>query len=382
MTTLGMEGLQTRVEEVAREVVAPHAAENDERRRFPKEAIAALGDAGLLGLTVPEQYGGMGLGHRAAAAAVTMIARADASVGMVYLMHLTGAACIAEAPEDAEVYDILHEIAAGRHLTTVAFSEKGSRSHFWSPVSRVQNGGPIRISAEKSFVTSANHADSYVVNTQATRARHPTESTLYLVDRASEGVEVEGGFDGLGLRANDSAPVRLRDVEVPATRRISPEGGGFRVVMHTAVPIFNLGSAAVSLGICRATVETAQKHLRVARMEHLGQSLGETDSVRRYLGSMQIQSDALAAFLEKAAAEIEDPGDQTTFHVNGVKVFGANTAREVTSLGMQACGGAGYSRHNDMERLFRDSQAATIMAPTTEVLEDLVGRELLELPWF
>lgn len=379
-------GIKMLAEKVAREVAAPQADGNDKKAVFPMRSIEALADAGLMGLTVPESHGGMGLGHRAAAVAVVELAKADPSLAMVYLMHLTGAACITEAREDAQVDGVLREMAKGRHLTTLAFSEKGSRSHFWAPVSRLvedEEGNGFRISAEKSYVTSAHHADSYDLNTQVPDAHHPTEATVFLVDRASEGVVVVEEFDGMGLRGNDSAAVRFEDVLVPPERRISPDGGGFRVMMQTLLPVFTIGSAAVSLGICRTAIQITRSHLQTSLYEHMGQSLAEASgNIRSLLGRMEIQTDALSAYVMESAALVDAAEDEASMHTMGVKAFGGRVARRVTSWGMEACGGAAFSRRNAMERFFRDAQAATVMSPTTQQLDDLVGRSLLDQPWF
>src|SRR6188508_2402462 len=151
---------------------------NDEQQRIVATA-AALGADGLLGLTVPASHGGLGQGHRTAAAVIDALAQRCPSTAMVYLMHLCGVACYATVPDKTE--KLLRDASAGRHLSTLAFSEKGSRSHFWAPVSRaVSTGnGTVTVSAQKSFVTSAGHADGYVVSSLASGATQPLESTLY-----------------------------------------------------------------------------------------------------------------------------------------------------------------------------------------------------------
>src|SRR6202045_1970601 len=144
--------------EIASRVLAPSAGQNDKAGRFSTEAVVSLGESGLLGLMLPVDVGGLGLGPRTFAVVVATLAEADASVAMVYLMHVLGAATIAAARPGAAVAPILQEIATGRHLTTLAFSEAGSRSHFWTPISRArQNSSGVRITAKKSWVTSAGH---------------------------------------------------------------------------------------------------------------------------------------------------------------------------------------------------------------------------------
>src|SRR5262249_9074959 len=156
---------------------------------------------------------------------------------------------IAAAAQTPELRQVLADIAAGRHLTTLAFSEPGSRSHFWAPVSRAVNvDGTVELTARKSWVTSAGCADSYVVSTLSPEPAAPVDSTLYLVPARTPGLAVVGEWDGLGLRANASAPMSLDRCRVPLSFRLTPEGAGFRAMLDTVLPWFNVGSAAVALG--------------------------------------------------------------------------------------------------------------------------------------
>src|SRR5262249_52023740 len=150
--------------------------------RFSAEAVSALGRDELLGLMLPAEVGGSGLGPRTFSAVVATLAEADSSVAMVYLMHACAAGTIASALAAAAVRPVVQEIAAGRHLSTLAFSEAGSRSHFWAPVSRGRRSGArVHLTAKKSWVTSAGHAQSYVVSSLSPDGAGPTDSTLYLV---------------------------------------------------------------------------------------------------------------------------------------------------------------------------------------------------------
>src|SRR5437899_8721352 len=173
-----------RAETIAREVLARHAEEVDRRARWPAEGLAALAEAGFLGLTVPAESGGAGEGPRTFFAVMRALSGQCASTAMIYLMHVCASQVIAAAKAFPLRESILRDMAAGRHLSTLAFSEKGSRSHFWAPVSQaVAVSSDVRLTAEKSFVTSAGHADSYVVSTRAVGATEPMVSTLYLVPR-------------------------------------------------------------------------------------------------------------------------------------------------------------------------------------------------------
>ena len=370
--------------EIADRVLAPAVRQNDKDARFSSEAVDELGRAGLLGLMLPVVVGGSGLGARVFAAVTTTLAEADASVAMVYLMHVCAAATIAAARPGAAVAQALKEIAAGRHLSTLAFSEAGSRSHFWAPVSRARrNGMGVRITAKKSWVTSAGHAQSYVVSSLAPEGKSPTDSTLYLAPAGARGLSVAGPWDGLGLRANASAPMMLDDCEVPSELQLTDDGAGFQAMLDVVLPLFNLGTAAVALGLCRAAVAATAAHLKSARFEHLGQSLGESlPTLRAQLATMQIDTDGLSARLDDLVDHLERPRDTTMLRVLETKAAAGETAIGVTSAAMRTCGGAAFSKHTSIERLFRDAHAGAVMAPTGDVLREFISRLILGMPLF
>jgi alkylation response protein AidB-like acyl-CoA dehydrogenase len=375
-----------KTQEIASRVLAPSAGQNDKSGRFSTEAFESLGEAGLLGLMLPVDVGGLGLGPRTMATVIATLAEADASVAMVYLMHILGAATMAAARPSASraLAPILREIGAGRHLSTLAFSEAGSRSHFWAPISRAhRNGSGVRISAKKSWVTSAGQAHSYVVSALAPEGKGPTDSTLYLVPAQTRGFEVAGPWDGLGLRANASAPVTLNDCEVPSDLQLTDDGAGFPAMLNVVLPLFNLGTASVALGLCRAAVAGTVSHLKTAKFEHLGQSLGESlPTLRAQLATMQIDSDGLSARIDDLVDHLEKPRETTMLRVLESKAAAGDVAISVTSAAMRVCGGAAFSKHLNIERLFRDAHAGAVMAPTGDVLREFIGKALLGIPLF
>src|SRR5947209_8356628 len=235
----------SKAQEIASRVLAPSAGQNDKVGRFSTEAVESLGESGLLGLLLSADVGGSGLGPRTFAGVVATLAEADASVAMVFIMHILGTGAISAArPSAAQaVTPILRQIGAGRHLSTLAFSEAGSRSHFWAPVSRAhRNGKGVHISARKSWVTSAGYAQSYVVSSLAPEGRGPTDSTLYVVPAETRGLSVVAPWDGLGLRANASAPIVLEDCQVPADFQLTDDGAGFQAMLNGTLPLFSLVS--------------------------------------------------------------------------------------------------------------------------------------------
>jgi alkylation response protein AidB-like acyl-CoA dehydrogenase len=208
----------SKAREISSRVLAPSAGQNDKAGRFSIEAVESLGESGLLGLMLPAEFGGSGLGPRTFAAVIATLAEADASVAMVYLMHILGAATIwAARPNPAQGLTlILQEIGAGRHLSTLAFSEAGSRSHFWAPVSRAhRDGNGVRISAKKSWVTSAGHAHSYVVSALAPEGAGPTDSTCIFCRRRRAACQLQGPGTVWDFAPTPLRPLRWTTAKCP-----------------------------------------------------------------------------------------------------------------------------------------------------------------------
>lgn len=376
-----MHDLQDRLA-AALPIVRAGADAADADAKFPTDSVRALADAGLMGLTLPTEVGGLGAGPVELVAAVSAVAAECGSTAMVHLMHLASAMVTAAAPPTAGGAELLAGMADGTTLGTLAFSEKGSRSHFWAPVSKaVAADGAVRIRADKSWVTSASNADVYITSTLAPRATASTESDLYVVPRISDGVSIAGRFDGLGLRGNDSAPVRL-DVDVPTGARLGAHGSGFALMMEVVLPWFSLGNSAVSLGLARAALERAIGHASAARLEHLDSALSDLPTIRAYLAKAWTDLSAHEALLRETAARVAEPDDTTVLAVLATKAGCNEAALRVTETALRVTGGAGFSRQVGVDRPYRDARAGFVMAPTSDALFDFTGRALCGLDLF
>jgi len=359
------------------ETVAPAAEEIDSTGTFPHAALRALGEAGLLGLVSSAEVGGLGQSHRAAATVVERLASACASTAMVVCMHYAGTAVIeAHGP-----FEIREAIARGEHVTTLAFSEQGSRSHFWAPTSTATRAdGGVRLDARKSWVTSAGQADSYVWSSRPLAAEG--QSSIWLVPAESEGLHIPFQFDGIGLRGNHSSPITSEGVTVPAENMLGADGEGFDVMMGIVLPYFQLMSAGFSVGTMDAATTKAAGHAAGTNLEHLGQSLADLPTVRAYLSRMRIKTDMCRALLLDALAALEGGREDTMLRVLEVKAAAGEASTEVTDLAMRVCGGAAFRKEVGVERHFRDARAATVMAPTTDVLYDFIGKAVCGIPLF
>ncbi|MFN8511664.1 MAG: acyl-CoA dehydrogenase family protein [Chloroflexia bacterium] len=365
------------VERIAAEVVAPAAMATDRDAAFPRAALDALGEAGLLGLISAPEVGGLGLGHRAATNVVERLARECASTAMVVCMHYAGAAVIeAHGPRP-----VREAVAVGRHLTTLAFSEAGSRSHFWAPVSTATaDGDAVRLDARKSWATSAGQVDSYVWSSLPLEAAGA--STIWLVPGQADGLRTAGSFDGLGLRGNASSPVTAEGVVVPREAMLGPDGGGFDIMMGIVLPYFQVMNAGCSLGLLEAAVQKTAAHAGGAQFQHLGQALADLPTIRAYVARMRVKTDLIRTLLNDTLDALEGGRADAMLRVLEVKAAAGEAATEVTDLAMRVCGGAAFRKEGGVERHFRDARAATVMAPTTDVLYDFIGKAACGLPLF
>ena len=365
------------LDRIVADTLEPLALRTDREGRFPREVISALADAGVLGLVSAIAVGGEGLGLREAAQVVGKLAQTCPSTAMIVCMHYCATAVIEQFGSDA----VRRDVAAGKHLSTLAFSELESRSHFWAPVGTARaEGDQVVLDARKSWVTSAFEADSYVWSSKPMAAEGA--STLWLVDAKSEGLGQPVAFDGLGLRGNASTPITAQGTRIPATHRLGEDGKGFDTMMGVVLPWFTSLNAACSVGLMEGALSRAAAHVGGTKHQHLGSSLADLPTVRAYLARGRIKTDMANALLQDTITAIGTGRADTMLRVLEIKAAAAETALEVTDIAMRVCGGAAFRKEAGIERLFRDARAASVMAPTSDVLYDFIGKAVTGLPLF
>jgi alkylation response protein AidB-like acyl-CoA dehydrogenase len=371
----GMSDYVYQLQRVIDEVVAPKAVELDATAAFPREALEALGRTGILGLTVSSSVGGGGLGLRQAADVIRRLAGVCGSTAMVVLMHYSGTVVI----ENHGPEDIRKAIAAGEHLTTLAFSESGSRSHFWAPSgTATEKGGSVRLDAAKSWVTSAGEATSYVWSSRPLGADGPM--TLWLVPADASGLALSGSFDGLGLRGNGSTPMTASGASVPVGAMLGKDGAGLDLALTEILPWFLVLSAAFCVGLMEAVITETGRHVSATRLEHLDQVLADQPLIRVDHARMRVATDQAATLVADTLDALETGREDAMLRVLEVKAAAGEAAIVVSDLAMKVCGGAAFRKELGIERRFRDAQAARVMAPTTDALLDFVGRTINGLP--
>lgn len=379
METTTQSNYLERLEPIVTDIIAPEATDVDQNATFPRKALEAMSSAGMMGLISSPEVGGKGQGLRAAALVVERIAQECASTAMIVCMHYAGTAVIeAHGP-----LAVRKQIAAGMHLTTLAFSEAGSRSHFWAPVSTatdVANNGHVRLDANKSWATGAGQVDSYVWSSKPVHAEGA--STLWLVPGQAGGLRIPGSFNGLGLRGNASSPVIAKDVIVEKAAMLGKDGDGFNIMMGVVLPYFSIMNAAMSIGTMNAATNNAAGHVSGAKYEHLNSALADLPTIRAYIARARLKTDMARALLLDSLDALETNRPDAMLRVLEVKAAAGETALEVTDLAMRVCGGAAFRKEVGVERNFRDARAANVMAPTTDVLYDFIGKVVCGMPLF
>lgn len=364
-----------KLDPIINNVIAPMAQQIDREGLFPRAAVTALGEAGLLGLISAKDVGGMALGLSDAAQITERIARHCPSTAMVVTMHYCATTVLEKFGSD----QIRRDIAAGRHLSTLAWSDSGSRSHFWAPVGTAsREGGQIVLNGSKSMVTSAAEADSYIWSTKPVEAGGA--STLWLVDSRSAGISQPKHFEGMGLRGNASSP--LTATRVTASAMLGSDGGGFDIMIGAVLPTFATLVASCSIGIMDAAIASACGHVSGNRLEHLGSALADLPTIRAYIAKAKIRADMARTLRDDTLAALSSGREDAMLRVMQVKAAAAEAALEVTDTALRVCGGAAFRKDVDVERNFRDARAASIMAPTSDALYDFIGKAICGMPVF
>ena len=365
------------LEELIRTVVDPAAADVDTNGTFPRPAVTALGERGLLGLLSSADVGGLGGSLADAAAVVRRLAASCGSTAMVVCMHYCATAVIEQHGPD----QVRRAIASGRHLSTLAFSETGSRSQFWAPLgTAATDGSDVVLDASKSWVTSAGEADSYVWTSRPTTGADG--ASMWLVPADAAGLKVAAPFDGLGLRGNASSPVVASGVRVPATARLGDDGGGLDIALGVVLPVFQILNASCSLGLMDAAIGKVIGHVTTARFEHLDQTLADQPVVRQHVAHMKNRADAASVLVDDAVVALGSGRADAPLRMLQAKGVAGETALDVLDLAMRVGGGAAFRKDIGIERHFRDARASAVMAPTVDALQDFIGRALCGMPLF
>lgn len=369
----------TKLDDIIVDFVAPNAAHIDRERAFPRENINEIGRNGLLGLLIPQQLGGLEAPLSLYKETVIRLAQACASTALVYVQHMSAVSILLYGKDSDYIKKILSKIAQGNCLTTIALSEAGSGCYFFLPVSQVRNtDNGLRLKTNKIMVTSAGEADLYVINSKATFAKNSMQSNFFAVSSNYDGIEVGGTWEGMGLRGNQSAPLNI-DAYLNPEMLIGEEGEGFKITREALLPMGQIGISAVNIGIAKAIYNESVNYVKKRFYTHINTNLSDFQSIQQMVGEMKVLCDqaetALNAFVQRM--EKKEIDMVSTLEV---KVMACQMVLSVAEIGLKVCGGHAYSANTPIERYIRDSMAGTVMGPTPDVLKELIGKIVLDVP--
>ena len=371
------------VEEVSRSVIAKNTIETDKKAQWPEQGIRALQEAGLGGLTVPLEYGGLGHGTETLAKVCEIIGQYCASTSICYGMHCVGSAVLASKVTDFQQEKYLTPICEGQHITSLSLSEAGSGSHFYLPQTKMTNtkAGNYLINGAKSFATNGGKADSYVVSAVTEEPNQITgRFNCIIVPGDSPGLEWGPEWAGLGLRGNSSRNLTLTNVKVSEEQILGNVGDQIWYVFNVITPYFLTAIAGAYLGLARAAIEEVKAHIMKRQFSFNGKTISSSSVIQHQVGVLWAKYARTRALIYYSTQCYDKGLDQNQLDLFSAKAEIADTVIDIVNDGMTLCGGSVYREDSNLNRMLRDARAAHIMSPTTDMLRIWTGRSILEQP--
>lgn len=353
--------------------LAPLAAEIDEKNEFRRELWPEMGELGLHGITVEEEWGGLGLGYLEHVVAMEEVSRASASIGLSYGAHSN--LCVNQIRRwgtDEQKARYLPKLISGEHVGSLAMSEAGSGSDVMSMKTRAEKKGDRYVlNGTKFWITNAPSADTLVVYARTGDGNGGV--TAFLIERGMKGFSVSKKLDKMGMRGSDTAELVFEDCEVPEDNIMGGEGRGAAVLM-SGLDYERAVLAAGPLGIMQAALDVVLPYVR--ERKQFGKPIGSFQLMQAKIADMYVALNSARTYVY-AVAKACDAGKTTRYDAAGAILLASENAVKVSLEAVQALGGAGYTKEWPVERLVRDAKLYDIGAGTNEIRRFLIGRELL-----
>ena len=366
--------LRATVQQFASDDIAPRAADIDRENRFPPELWRRMGDIGLLGITVEEEYGGTAMGYLAHVVAMEEISRASASVGLSYGAHSN--LCVNQIRRNGSVAQkkkYLPKLVSGEHVGALAMSEPGAGSDVVSMrLFADRRGDHFVLNGTKMWITNGPDADTLVVYAKTDSAAGPRGITAFLIEKGMKGYSTAQKLDKLGMRGSNTCELVFQDCEVPEENVLSEEGRGVNVLM-SGLDYERAVLAGGPLGIMDACMDIVLPY--VHERQQFGQPIGEFQLMQGKVADMYATMNACKAYVY-AVAQACDRGEMARKDAAGAILYAAEKATWMAGEAIQALGGNGYINDYATGRLWRDAKLYEIGAGTSEIRRMLIGREL------
>ncbi len=397
LLTPEQQALQHKLIDLCQSDMRENAVESDKQLLFPRKNFQLLAENGFLGLLVPKEFGGMGQNHVCTAMAVETIARYGCpSTAMCYTMHLSAvaAAMLRHHSNDA-IRDIMRRIDEDCLVGTLSYSDPETGSHFWYPISSSaeKTDAGWKVSKKASWTTSGGFADWYIVQTTSPDFGGDYSNLSCFLVLGDEVEADPANWDGLGLRGNQSGPIKVDGVTLPENRLVGPVGDGASSNDEAVDPFFLLCSSSCWNGIAMAMIDITKAHTTRKKHVDVGMRVCDYPTIQDYVGEAIIDTNGSRAFTFQMAKAMDDVtgGCDWSIHKDlsvlpradylpwmwQVKFAAAKNVTHVSDKMLHACGGTGYKPALGIERYLRDGKAGWVMGPTNEVLRQFVGKYAL-----
>ena len=367
--------LQASVREMCERLIIPNARRWDAEEKFPHEIVAPMGEMGLLGMQIPEAYGGAGMKFHDYVIALEEVAHADASIGLTMASHnslCTGHIYL--AANEAQKQKYLPRLASGKSLGAWGLTEPGSGSDAGAARTRaVRKGAKWVISGTKTFITQGSVGEIYVILASTSPDKKAKGLTAFIVERGTPGFRTGKRIEKMGLHASDTTELVLEEVEVGDEQRLGEIDQGFFDTLKI-LDKGRIGIGAWSIGIGRAAFQAALRYAK--ERVQFEKPIAEFQAIQHMLADMATELDA-ARLLVWRAAWMQDQGRKTTAESSIAKYYAARATMRACNSAVQIHGGYGYTREFDVERYLRDAKLAEIGEGTNEVQKMVIARELL-----
>ena len=371
-----VEALREMVHRFAQDEIAPLAAEIDQTNEFPMHLWKKMGDLGLLGITVEEEYGGAGMGYLAHAVAIEEISRASASVGLSYGAHSN--LCVNQIRRNGteeQRAKYLPGLISGDHVGALAMSEPGAGSDVVSMKLRAEKRNDRYVlNGSKMWITNGPDADTLLVYAKTDPDAGSRGITAFAIEKGMKGFSTAQKLDKLGMRGSNTCELVFEDCEVPYENVVGEEGAGARILM-SGLDYERVVLAAGSVGIMAACLDVVVPY--VHEREQFGKPIGTFQLMQGKLADMYVTMNACRSYVYAVAAAC-DRGETTRKDAAGCILYAAEKATEVALQSIQALGGNGYINDYPTGRLLRDAKLYEIGAGTSEIRRMLIGRELFD----
>ncbi|MDZ7908728.1 MAG: isovaleryl-CoA dehydrogenase [Gemmobacter sp.] len=370
--------LRDMVSRWATDRLKPIAAQVDRDNVFPAALWREMGDLGLLGITVPEEFGGAGMGYLAHVIATEEIARASASISLSYGAHSN--LCVNQmklngSPEQKAKY--LPGLVSGAHVGALAMSEPGAGSDVVSMKLRAEKrNGYYVLNGSKYWITNGPDADTLIVYAKTDPEAGAKGITAFIVERGFKGFSTSVHFDKLGMRGSNTGELIFEDCEVPFENVLGTEGKGVRVLM-SGLDYERVVLSGIGTGIMAACLDEVVPYAR--ERHQFGQPIGNFQLMQAKIADMYVALNSARAYVYEAARAC-DRGEVTRADAAGCVLYASEQAMVQAHQAVQALGGAGFLNDSTVSRLFRDAKLMEIGAGTSEIRRMLIGRELMAQP--